>query len=494
MVHRLWQLTVGRARRARTEQHGVVMVVLLIMMTVAIGLAAIVVDLGNARQEDRQAEASADAAALAAAQRMEDYGANFTGTGAQWADIVNVVKTYTNNNFGIAFSRWAGCGDPHPLAYRPDTGNGDNCISADFSAWPATQNGETSRTFRIKVRLPEDSIPTAFGAALGHDRLQVNAEATSGVIRATSQITTTEEDQVAGGPCAICVLGGGLSLDGQNGDISVTGGNVIVDSTAPTGAQLMPNGHIRVKNGGQIGGPGAPGNFSGSGYSPSPTTLAPVPDPLAAVPACGTGSTCPTTTGNSGSTLNPGIYSSISGSHTLNPGIYVLKGDITLNGNDLLVGNGVMLYFACSSYPNPCSSSGQAGARIKATGNGSMRVTPPTAAQCTTNVKVCPYVGMSIFADRNNTSTQTYRGNGTNENGLTSGGAGTFYMRSGTLDLRGNGYTLSSMIVVKFLTMNGNPSGITVAYDQSRNIPLTHTESHSSTSTAVSYDASGLLG
>ena len=99
-----------------------------------------------------------------------------------------------------------------------------------------------------------------------------------------------------------------------------------------------------------------------------------------------------------------------------------------------------------------------------------------------------------MFADRNNTATFTYRGNGTNENGILNGGAGTFYMKSGTLDLRGNGYTLASEIVVGKMTMEGNPSGVTIAYDQSRNVPLTHDEDDTTTTTATSYDASGLVG
>ena len=72
--------------------------------------------------------------------------------------------------------------------------------------------------------------------------------------------------------------------------------------------------------------------------------------------------------------------------------------------------------------------------------------------------------------------------------------AGTFYMKTGTLDLRGNGYTLASEIVVGFVSMNGNPSGITIAYDLNRNVPLTHDESHTTTTQAMSYDAGGLVG
>jgi hypothetical protein len=120
-------------------------------------------------------------------------------------------------------------------------------------------------------------------------------------------------------------------------------------------------------------------------------------------------------------------------------------------------------------------------------------LSPPTAAQCTSDAAVCPYVGLTLFADRDNTSTWTFRGNGTNESGGTSGSAGTIYLKSGTLDLRGNGYTLSSMVIVGKVAMDGNPSGVTIAYDQDQNVPLTHTVTTTTTSDAYSYDASGLV-
>jgi hypothetical protein len=52
-----------------------------------------------------------------------------------------------------------------------------------------------------------------------------------------------------------------------------------------------------------------------------------------------------------------------------------------------------------------------------------------------------------MFSDRNNTATATFRGNGSNENGSHNGSGGTIYMRSGDLDLRGNGFTLASQIM-----------------------------------------------
>jgi hypothetical protein len=209
-----------------------------------------------------------------------------------------------------------------------------------------------------------------------------------------------------------------------------------------------------------------------------------VSDPLANVPQCGNGSPgttnyCPTTprTANT-KVLQPGIYGEIKDSHTLSPGIYVITGGITLNGNDLIQGDGVMLYFACSNYPSPCPAQGTVTsvnrAGIKATGNGALRVTGIRESDCTTDANLCPYVGMMSFADRNNDATQTWRGNGTNENGQASGLSGTIYAKSGEMDLRGNGYQMASQIIVDRFTMKGNPSTVTISYDLSKNYAETH--------------------
>ena len=521
MVHRVVVRALGRISRARHDERGSVLIFVTLMMVTLLGVAALVIDIGNADQQDRQAQVAADSGALAAVQKIEDYGGTFTGSASQWQAIIGEVKAYAQSNFDISPARWQGCTDSHALAFRPDTGAANTCISADLAAWPAALAGETARQNHVRVQLPATSITTAFASVLDQDSLSVDAVATAVVTRATTSVHTREVEHAAGGPCALCVLSPtGTALDGQNGDITVTGGNVVVNSLAATAGSLNPNGHITVtaQNGAAIGGPLAPANFSGNGYSPTPTYLGEVADPLGLIPQCGTGSTCPENHPGGGSTngatLIPGIYDTISNSHTLSPGIYVITGGITLSGNDVLrtlpPEDGVMLYFACSNYPHPCREkdpNDRAGAGIKATGNGAIRITPPTAASLYPGKdcefpwvpglepdRDCRYVGLSIFADRDNTSTFTYRGNGTNENGLTNGGAGTFYMKSGKLDLRGNGYTLASEIVVGLVTLEGNPSGITIAYDQKRNVPLTHDVEHESTTQATSYDAGGLIG
>ena len=467
-----------------------------ITLVALLGTTALVLDLGNARQVRRQAQSAADACALASAEEIAGIGPDFTGSAAQWDAVVGACKHYAAYDFGVDAADWQGCTDPSHLTFTPDTAHANTCISADRVNWPNPQTGETTWQNRVRVRLPSRSVGSTFGGVFSRTSLSTQASAIAGITRKRTVVRTTRAFSVAGGPCAICLLGNGLTLDGQNGDIEVTGGSVVVDANPPSGyaASLLPRGHVHVLGNGTIGGPGGAAKFSGAGWTPSPITRDAVTDPLAAVPACGTGSTCPTNSATAtGTVLNPGVYTTISGSHTLNPGIYVVKSGITLRGNDVLRGTGVMLYLACSTYPSPCAA-GTSGAGITASGNGALLLSAPTENQCDSQSSVCPYVGLTIFADRQSTATLTFRGNGTNEAGAASGSSGTLYLKSGTLDLRGNGYTLASMIVAGKLTMVGNPSCITIAYDLSRNVPLAHDEYESTTTEAYSYDATGLSG
>jgi type II secretory pathway pseudopilin PulG len=485
--------TTNVRRGRRDDERGVIAVLFAIVLVVVLSVTALVIDLGNARQLRRAAQAGADAAVLAGGEAIESGMTQSTGV-IPWSTVVTQIKNYAKANDNIALSAWVGCTDASALGYLPDSGNSNSCISASTETFPAPSAASVGDNIDyLRVRLPSAPVKSFFSKALGNSQLVVGATAQIKVVFTVQQVSTPSV--VAGGPCALCILGQGYTLDGQNGDVTIVGGNVIVNSIYAGGscncaASLNPNGHVRLTiDGGAIGGPAAPGNFNGGGFSPVPTQQNAVADPLANVPQCGDGSPgtinyCPTSAGDTANanknnkTLTPGIYSTISGSHTLSPGIYIITNGITLSGSDLIQGDGVMLYFGCSNYPNDCppanSNTSIVRAGITATGNGAMRVTGITQAQCTANANFCPYVGMMDFADRDNNATQTWRGNGTNENGQQSGISGTIYMYSGQMDLRGNGYQMASQIVVDRFTMNGNPSTVTISYDLTKNYTETH--------------------
>jgi hypothetical protein len=478
------------------DERGVIAVMFALLLVVMLGVVALVVDLGNARQQRRALQSGADASALAGGEAVEAGMDRSTGS-IPWDSVVAQIKNYAKANDNVKLTAWNGCTDPNRLAYRPDSANSNSCISASVSSFPAPSASSLGNNVNyLRVRLPSSQVKSFFAKAIGNGDLTVGASSTAKIVYTVTSAQTTA--LAAGGPCALCILNpNGLTLDGQNGDVTITDGNVIVNSSAPTAASLNPNGHVKITTvGGSIGGPGScsPGvcnNFSGAGFSPGWTQQGTVTDPLANLPQCGSGSPgttnyCPTTNrtqGSNGSTLLPGIYDTLSGSHTLSPGIYVITGGITLNGNDLIQGDGVMLYFACDNYqqgsgpncPAPGTNTSVNRAGIKATGNGALRLTGIRQSDCTTNANLCPYVGMMSFADRNNDATQTWRGNGTNENGQASGISGTIYLKAGQMDLRGNGYQMASQIIVDRFTMKGNPSTVTISYDLSKNATETHT-------------------
>ena len=429
MVHRLvFDALAGRRSRGGDER-GAVMVIMTLLLVVVLMFVALAVDLGHAREERRQVQAAADAAALAATDDVS--AATFS-----WPAVVTDAKLYGSQNVGVPTSAWVGCTDTGALSYRPDSVNNDACISADSSVAPT----------RIRVHIPLQGVKTHFASIIGISSLQVSASAVGGISGT--------------GPCDLCVLSptASYALSGTgNASFNVMNGAVVVNSTGSPAASLTgsPAASLTAV---RIGGPAAPSRFTTTGnatYNPTPVTENPVSDPLASIPMCpgaGTPSPCPTTVqtnvilnANQSQTISPGIYNSISasgnGNLTMNPGTYIITGSLSFTGNGNLIGNGVTLYFACAEYPSPCSN-GESGATFALTGNGIMTMSAPTSGV---------FQGLSIFADRNNTASDSLTGNG-------SGFSGTIYQKSGNLTLTGNGQTLNSRVIVNTVALVGNGS------------------------------------
>jgi hypothetical protein len=427
--------------RVRGEQ-GAVAIVVALFLAVGLGFIGLVLDLGNARQYRRQAQAGADGAALAGAQEL--LSSSWT-----WSSVMSEVKSYAANDFATPLAAWAGCGDAQALAYAPDLANADTCISSDSASAPTA----------IRVRLPTKVTPTLFARVLGLTTTSVSAAASAAV--------------VTGSACALCLLSPTASpaLSGNgNGSVIINGGGLVVNSTAGVAASL--SGHA-VAAATSIGGPAGPGGFRTSGgasFSPAPLLRAPVPDPLSTLPQCpgaGTPSPCPTTSfpdvslngSTATQTLTPGIYHSISSTNgaslALNPGTYIITGSFGLLGNGSLQAAGVTLYFSCSAYPTPCAA-GQSGASLSLNGNGAMNLSPPTTG---------PFQGLTVFFDPANTVASSITGNG----GTVM--AGTVYMRSAALTITGNGSasTLNSMIAANTVTFSGN-GGLNIAYTETQNV------------------------
>jgi Flp pilus assembly protein TadG len=148
--------------RARDED-GAVLVLMSIALTVLLGFSALVVDVGNAYQQRRLAQSSADAAALAAAQELTNLS---LPASVRAANTVSAAKSYAQRNFATAPSAWSGCSDPSALAIVPDLSvNNNACISLD-----------TTLT-QVRVKLPPRTIHNAFAGVLNAPTTSVGASA-----------------------------------------------------------------------------------------------------------------------------------------------------------------------------------------------------------------------------------------------------------------------------------------------------------------------------
>ena len=95
-------------------ERGVVLVVSALLMVSLVAITALVVDIGYAKSYRRQAQATADAAALAAVQDLD-------GSSAALTTAVATAKSYAaKNSSAIPATSWAGCTDGEHLTVTPD--------------------------------------------------------------------------------------------------------------------------------------------------------------------------------------------------------------------------------------------------------------------------------------------------------------------------------------------------------------------------------------
>ena len=210
-------------------------------------------------------------------------------------------------------------------------------------------------------------------------------------------------------------------------------------------------------------------------YSPAPTTVTAVTNPLASLPlpsftsAPYNVSVAASLKSKGSTTLTPGAYQglNIGGNQTvvLQTGLYVFTGTVSIAGGGVLTANptgGVTLFFGCSTTvakvvtPRACSSAGEAGGgNLSIGGSGVYAIAAPTPGStgCT---PTCTYHDVAVFQDPNNTSQVSIGGSGTG-NVL----AGGLYAKSANVDIGGNGtgdFQTDGRLVAQSLTIHTNAS------------------------------------
>ena len=421
------------------DDRGVVIVLFALVLVVIMVMTAFAIDLGNLAEQKRLAQGVVDGAALAAAQDLPD-GAVATSTAA----------TYAAANLQVA-----------SIGTGSSCGTNKTCYTS--GAWTidvTTPYSGSSDQIQVHACV---TLNTSFARVVG---IATTSTCANAVASSTSS---------GGGSCVLCVLnatGTTLSSTGS-GWLSVNNGNIVVNSSASNAVSVTnPSGKIQATPSGEVF--GIVGNYSvnnSSNVSPTPTTgYTAATDPLAslAVPSVsGSSNGNVSVSGSSSTTLNPGIYdtisSSSSGTITLNPGIYVIRNGLTLNhtpggSSPSLYAHGVLLYFACSAYPTPCNAGGQNGAAMNMNSGATADMTGPTSGT---------YQGISIFSDRTNTATHAITGSSSSAIG------GTIYSKTGTVSFTGpSGITtsLSAAVVAGVVTMTGS-GNVTLNFNSSSNAP-----------------------
>lgn len=404
------------------DEGGQVAIVVALMLTVLLGFAALVVDVGLNWAARTQTQGAADAAALAGVIALP----------SDPLAAVEDVRHYLNENLP-------------GLATTPGWEHNFTDADGDITCWtppaevppPGTHGCQVGDT-AIQVITPPLQVDYAFAGVFGQNGNQIKALAAA--VRGPPVAGPT--------PCAICLLDRhaprALSVT-SNGDVTVTNAGVMVNSDHPQAAVLQSSGDLTADWVGVAGGWTA----TGSGrFIPTPDTgLGPLPDPLADLPTPAELDALPdlgsVTVGGANQAIDPGVYDTIAvtggGDLILDPGTYVVTGGLTLSAG-AVVGSGVTIYLACADYPAPCSGPG---ATFSQSSSGQYLATPPITG---------PYQGLALFADRGNTAPLIFTGSGATTF------TGTIYARQAPMELTSGGVVLQldSLLVVRTLRVTSS--------------------------------------
>ena len=425
---------------------GSVAITVVLSMTVLLGFAALVVDVGLNWAARTSAQSAADAAALAGASRLLVDGPA--------AAITTVRDTLNDNVAGIvAGVGWASDGLESNGEVVCWTLPGDPPDPVAGGVCPPGSNA-------LKVVTPPINVQYAFAPVLGKSTNSIKAAAAAAA------------GPAAPNNCVLCLLDPGAPRALEDlgfGDVTVNGGGIAVNSSNVLALVAAGAGDISATQIRVIGGLSDPG--VGNLFPPAELGGPPVPDPLADLPPPDLLGSPPIPRDpnpivvDADRTLPPGIYNTVrvegTATLTLQTGVFVFTGlDGLTVADDARVDSsagGATVYLACSGYPAPCSGNG---ARFRVQDDGQFQAPPPT---------VGPYAGLSIFAARGNTRTMRFQ----SDQNVTL--PGVLYGPSTRVRMENNGdLQVNSLLVVRALsltTVSGPDASVTVNYSPSVLLP-----------------------
>jgi hypothetical protein len=393
------------------KRRAMVAVLVALCLTVLASFVAIAIDGGMLQHTQRITQATADAAALAAAEDL-----------------------YANWRIGLGLDP-NGTAKAKALAVAAANGSSNDLVNSKVTVNIPPLSGPFTGKAGYAEVIVENYLTRGFSSIWGGDKLTVRSRAV-----AIGQWLPSRNGIIVLDPSSP-----GSLTDNGGGTISVVGADILVDSNSPSAATATGGGSVSAPNFWVTGVPGistsGSGTFNGNIFAnqvptPDPLAYLPEPDPTTMVLQSNN-----PTHASSLQTLNlqPGVYKGgiqVTGQASLNmaPGIYYMDGGgFSFTGQGNLNAVGVMIFM------NPKSNSDN----INIGGTGQIIFSPPTSGI---------YQGIALWQERSSTNTVTIAGGGSSQ--IT----GTFYAQHGTLSVSGGGTqdVLGSQYISYDVTLGGN--------------------------------------
>jgi hypothetical protein len=242
-------------RRRYRDERGAIAILVAVVSLVLFVTAALVIDLGLARDTRRQAQNAADASALAAANALFPMSGNCEppggGTAPCFDDAVAAAKDYAAENYGVQPAAWSGCSDSSSLSHTPES----DCISFDSSTSPN----------KVRVLIPTRNVKTGLGELAEVSSIPVAADAVASIQRSAA---------VNYALFAISDSCGDKTLEINGNQFTVTGSVHSNDDAKINGSTIAIDGSLHVVGTSYVD-PGVVVDSSTSGPPPKPDPLNP---------------------------------------------------------------------------------------------------------------------------------------------------------------------------------------------------------------------------
>ena len=401
----------------RERRRGTVAVMGAVCMVAVVGILALSLDGGNLLSERQRAQATADAAALAAACDLYDNYWSYSGDDVGGSAKASALATAKANGYA-----------------------NDGKLSKVTVNIPPAAGDYIGRRGYVEV-ITEYNQDRAFSAIFGTGALPVRGRAVALGAPVAADVgilvldPTSRSSFNAQGSGLTKVEGTPVVVNSNHSEAAIAGGGGTVSAD-----QFVIKGGYSTSGGGIFEGP----IYTGRPPMQDPLSDLPVPNPANMTPQ--SNRKVQYTSGEVN--LQPGVYKggiSVSGTGSLKlaPGIYYMDGGgFSFSGQGSLIGEGVMIYNA----PGNGNADG-----IDVSGQGSMIISGPTSGI---------YKGVTFFQDRTSTVTGNVQGTGGATN-IT----GTFYFAGALLNISGNGgvANMGSQYISNQLNLGGN-GGINIGW------------------------------